>query len=301
MEFITNAQSRAINKISKIESNDFSKPKGVFPKRKFKLKDIKKMIENREKVSPTLRSVIKTPGVIKKHNPKAKYAECITQKQFYRLDSYIREELGMDSWGVCTFEEKEIFKGDAIPYKNIIVMSQHMDSKEFVLESLPNMECMIEVMRVYGNTGIASIRVAELLREMNIGAVPNHSLGGNIDYTKAGFKANLGYIGKHGMLITPHSGPCNRLSIVYTSVENLNDYLDNDEDFSEGSDFCEKCGMCVKFCPYDAIYQESKVDKNGHVECISNAKCGSGFAKYGCGVCIAVCPATSQKTKQHEK
>ncbi len=292
MEFITNAQKNAINKISNIKSNEFSKAKGVFPKRKFKAKDIKKMIQNKAKVGPTLKSALKAANVIKAHDVKADYLKTITKEQFDRLDNYIKNELGMDSWGVCEFEEKEIFKGDGIPYKNVIVMSRHMDKKEFIPENLPNIECMIEVMKVYGDTGIACLKVSEFLRKMNFGAVPNHSLGGNVDYTKAGFKANLGYIGKHGMLITPHSGSCNRLSIVYTSIENLDDYLENNEDFSFGEEFCSKCGKCVKACPYDAIYMESKVDENGHVECISNPKCGSGFAHYGCGICIAVCPFT---------
>ncbi len=292
MEFITDAQKNEINKISKIKSNEFSKAKGVFPKRKFKAKDIKKMIENRDKVGPTLKSVFKAASVIKQHEITANYSIKITKEQFVILDNYIKSELGMDSWGVCTFSEKEIFKGDSIPYKNVIVMSRHMDKEEFIPENLPNIDCMIEVMKVYGDTGVACLKLTEFLRKMNFGAVPNHSLGGNVDYTKAGFKANLGYIGKHGMLITPHSGACNRLSIVYTSIENLDDFLENNEDFSFGKDFCSKCNKCVKSCPYDAIYEESKIDENGHVECISNSKCGSGFANYGCGICIAVCPFT---------
>ncbi len=292
MEFITNAQKNAINKISKIKSNEFSKAKGVFPKRKFKAKDIKKMIENRDKVGPTLKSVFKAASVIKQHQITANYSNKITKEEFSKLNSYIINELGMDSWGVCTFSEKEIFKGDSIPYKNVIVMSRHMDKEEFIPENLPNIDCMIEVMKVYGNTGIACLKVTDFLRNMNFGAVPNHSLGGNVDYTKAGFKANLGYIGKHGMLITPHSGSCNRLSIVYTSIENLDNFLENNEDFSFGKGFCNKCNKCVKSCPYDAIYSESKIDENGHVECISNSKCGSGFSNYGCGICIAVCPFT---------
>ncbi len=292
MEFITNAQRKAINKASTINSNEFSKAKGVFPKRKFKAKDIKKMYDNRSKVYPTLKSVFKTAGVIKKHNIKEKYLNNITIEQFEKIDSYIKNELDMDSWGVCSITEKEIFKGDSIPYSNIIVMSRHMDKKEFVLENLPNIECMIEVMKVYGDTGIATLKLTEFLRNMNFGAIPNHSLGGNIDYTKAGYKANLGYIGKHGLLITPHSGACNRLSIVYTSIDNLDEFLNNNEDFSFGKKFCDKCNKCVNSCPHGAIYKESKVDENGHVECISNLKCNSGFKDYGCGICIAACPFT---------
>ncbi len=298
MEFMTNPQKKAINKISNIKSNSSSKAKGYFPKRRFKAKDIKKMLKNQARVRPTILSLNKSASVIKQHDTSKKYEKIISKKDFDELDFYIKNVLNMDSWGVAVFEEKEIFKGNGIPYKNVLVMSRHMENTEFVAEKLPNMDCMLEVMKVYGDTGKSCLAVTKFLRDKNFGAVPNHSLGGNIDYTKAGYKANLGYIGKHGMLITPHSGACNRLSIVYTSIENLGDFLDNSEDFSFGEKFCEKCGKCVKSCPYGAIYEHCITDENGHVECISNEKCNSGFANYGCAICIAVCPFT--KAEYHK-
>ncbi|MFI3284692.1 MAG: hypothetical protein R3Y57_06380 [Erysipelotrichaceae bacterium] len=152
---------------------------------------------------------------------------------------------------------------------------------------------MIEVMKVYGDTGVACLKLSDYLRNLHFAAIPNHSLGGNIDYTKAAYKANLGFIGKHGMLITPKNGPCNRLSIVYTNIENLAEFLPAKEDYSWAASFCAQCKKCVRSCPYQAIYEEAIIDENGHVSCISNQKCGSGFAEYGCAICIAACPFTS--------
>ncbi len=292
MEFITNAQTKALNKIATIHSNEKSKAKGAFPKRKFTRKDIVKMIKNRNRIGHTMKSVLKSASVIKQHDMNMEYKITITETEFRQLNDYIINTLGMDSFGVAVFEEREIFKGDGIPYKNVLVMSKHMKKDTFVVKELPNMECMLEVMEVYGDTGVASLKVTEFLRSMCFGAIPNHSLGGNIDYSKAGYKANLGFIGKHGLLITPHSGPCNRLSVVYTSIENLGEFLENTEDHTWGNKFCENCGSCVRNCPYGAIYEEPKTDENGHVECIVNEKCGSGFAHYGCAICIAACPFT---------
>ncbi len=297
MEFLTVSQQKAINNIAKIKANHHAKAKGVFPKRRFGAKDIRKMLKNRKRIQPTLASLLRTASVIKKHDVNKNYKTMITSEEFARLNEHIINELHMDSWGVAEFTESEIFKGDGIPYKNVLVMSRHMEKDTFVVEQLPNMDCMLEVMKVYGDTGVASLSATEFLRNMDFGAVPNHSLGGNVDYTKAGYKANLGFIGKHGMLITPHSGACNRLSIVYTSIENLNDFLENDKDYSWGSEFCDKCGKCVRACPHGAIYAKPKIDENGHVECISNPKCGSGFAHYGCAICIAACPFTKQGFK----
>lgn len=298
MEFITNAQKNALNKIATLQSNQKSKSKGAFPKRKFSRKDIAKMIKNRNRIGHTMKSVLKSANVIKRHDINKKYKTNITAEEFKLLDDYIINVMGMDSWGVAVFEKHEIFKGDGIPYKNVIVMSKHMKNDTFVVQELPNMECMLEVMEVYGDTGVASLKVAEFLRNIDFGAVPNHSLGGNIDYSKAGLKANLGFMGKHGLLITPHSGSCNRLSVVYTSIENLGDFLTNEDDHTWGNEFCKKCGSCIKKCPYGAIYEEAKVYEGIHVECIENAKCGSGFAHYGCAICIAACPFT--KTGYYE-
>ncbi|MFI3212550.1 MAG: 4Fe-4S binding protein [Eubacteriales bacterium] len=292
MEFMTKPQEKELNKLAVLYANEESKAKGVFPKRRFKGKDILKLIKNQKKVRPTLVSVIKTAGKIKKHDNTKQYKTQISKEEYEKLNQYILRDLDMDSWGVATFEEKEIYKGMGIPYKNVIVMTRHMEKEKFHVETLPNMECMIEVMKVYGDTGIAALGTADFLRNMEFGAIPNHSLGGNVDYTKAGYKANLGFIGKHGMLITPHSGACSRISIVYTSIKNLNDYLQNEEDYSWGKEFCEKCGKCVRNCPYNAIYEKDKIDQFGHVESISNPKCGSGFAHYGCAICIGSCPFT---------
>ncbi len=250
------------------------------------------MLKHQKRIRPTLASVLRAAKVIKQHDVARTYKTKITAEEFAQLDTYIKDTLGMDSWGACTFAAHEIFEGDGIPYPNVLVMSRHMEPDTFVVKELPNMDCMLEVMKVYGDTGVASLKATEQLRGMGFGALPNHSLGGNVDYTKAGYKANLGFIGKHGMLITPHSGACNRLSIVYTSIENLGEFLHNDEDFTWGEDFCAKCKNCVRACPYGAIYEDAKVDENGHVECIDCQKCGSGFAHYGCAICIAACPFT---------
>ncbi|OON99530.1 MAG: hypothetical protein ATN35_12115 [Epulopiscium sp. Nele67-Bin004] len=292
MEFLTKPQQEAINNIATIKSNDKSKSKGTFPKRKFTAKDIKKLAKNRHLVKPTILSLLKTAKVIREHDTTKSYKTKITQPEFELLDKFIKDTLQMDSWGVCEISEIEIFKGMGIPYKNILVMSRHMDTKFFVTKELPNMNCMLEVMKVYGDTGVACLKTTELLRNIGVGAIPNHSLGGNLDYSRAGEKANLGFVGKSGMLITPSSGSCNRLSIVYISIENLNEFLVNEEDFSWGTKFCDKCKTCVKTCPHSAIYEENKIDDNGHIEYISNEKCNSGFASYGCAICIACCPFT---------
>ncbi len=302
MDFITKSQEKELNKISTIMYDETSKKKGYFPKdKKFKRKDIIRMVKKHNYVATTIGSVFKTPSVIKKHNSKIQSKTIITHSDFKKLDDLIKNELKMDSWGVAKLSAIDCFQGSGIPFKNVIVMTKHMDKEQFNVPSLPNIDCQMEVLKVYGETGIGALEVTKLLRSLNYGAVPNHSLGGNIDYTKAGMQANLGFIGKHGMLITKENGSCNRISVVYTSIKNLDDFLSNDTDFSWGYEFCNKCKICYKKCPYDAIYEENEVDKYGNVTCISNEKCNAGFKHYGCGICIGVCPFTTAGYDKIEK
>lgn len=66
-------------------------------------------------------------------------------------------------------------------YKNVIVLARHMDKSKFELDTLPNMDCMIKVMKVYGDTDKASLKTTNFLRNLGFGVVPKHSLGGNVE------------------------------------------------------------------------------------------------------------------------
>lgn len=291
-EIITGFQEKALNNIATINSNEEAKARGYFPYHKFKLHDYPIIIKENYRIRRMFKSLFQTTGVIKKHDTKADYKTKITQDEFNKLDDYIRNTLNMDSWGVANFTEKEIYKGVGIPYENVIVMTMGMDRDGFLAKDFPNVDCFIGIYDTYADTGIGAIAVTEYLRNLNFGSVPNHSVGGNIDYTKAGYKANLGFIGRHGMLITPETGPCNRISVVYTSIENLDEFLPNNDDHTWGNNFCNKCRKCFKTCPNDAVYKEPIINEFGHVECISNAKCNTEFTYYACGLCISTCPFT---------
>lgn len=59
-------------------------------------------------------------------------------------------------------------------------------------------------------------------------------------------------------------------------------------------DFCAKCGKCIQKCPGNTIKKEASVNENGYITCIDYKKCGVEFGdKFGCNVCVAVCPFTT--------
>jgi ferredoxin len=63
--------------------------------------------------------------------------------------------------------------------------------------------------------------------------------------------APVGYIGKHGLLITPDTGPSPRIAAVYTQIEKP-PYTDRSEHACI-RDFCESWLKCVRSCPAGAI------------------------------------------------
>jgi epoxyqueuosine reductase len=158
----------------------------------------------------------------------------------------------------------------------------------------PSIDSQAEVGRVYGVTGNASNKVTTLLESLGYGAMPSHSLGGVIDYTKLGYLAGLGCIGRHGLLIEPTAGSNHRLGAVFTNISNLDEYFDNTNEHMWIQDFCAKCGKCIRKCPVDAINQEPSTNENGYTTCIDYKMCGVEFGdKYGCNICVAVCPFTT--------
>jgi len=214
----------------------------------------------------------------------------ITKPEFKELTNLINE-LGISSFGVLKLQSQNIFQDKGIPYDYAIVITVSMSRDIF--SNTPNLSSQNEVLRIYGKAGNAVIEISKFLRKSGYNAVPNHPHSGSIDYCKAGALAGLGYFGRHGMLITPENGPCHRLAVVYTDIDNIEDYIENKDNHEWISEFCKMCGKCIKMCPTDAILIEKKVDEYGNTTSINYEKCSKNFKQYGCGICIKECPFTS--------
>lgn len=285
---IVKPQDIALKAIASIFPNEKSMNKQPYASGKsFSGKDIMKLLPNLSRLINVMRSLNKSIKLIKttQTTTKTKLSETDFRKFQKLLSSF-----GIASFGFFEIKPEHVFKNKGVPYRFALVITINMDNKIF--ETAPSMEAQIEVMRVYGETGIAVNSISKFLRENGYNAVPNHSMGGSIDYCKAGMLSGLGYIGRHGMLMTPQNGSCHRSAIVYTDIENLADFFKTENDHSWIADFCSTCGKCIKKCPTNAIMEKPKIDEFGNVTSIDYDKCCEGFIKYGCGICIKECPFT---------
>lgn len=105
-------------------------------------------------------------------------------------------------------------------------------------------------------------------------------------------RAGLGWMGKHSLLISKHSGSFFFLGELIIDLE-----LDHDTLFV--SDHCGNCTRCIDACPTDAIVSDKKIDASKCIsyftielkdEIPSEMKGKFEDWMFGCDICQDVCP-----------
>ncbi len=296
---IAKPQANELNRRASIFANDNSPRKRLYVEENrlnFSKQDIIKLIKNIKRIYKIPYTLYKTLKLIKKNNIPSKNQ---ISKQIYDDLVQLLTELQVDDFGFFEVTPERIFRGCGVPYKYALVFSAAMDKKAF--ENAPSIECQIDVARVYALTGNITNRVSEFLQNKGFGASPNHSMGGQLDYSMAAEWAGIAVTGRHCMAITKNNGACNRLSVVYTNIENIGDFIKNTEDMTWIKDFCQKCGKCIRKCPEKAIYENPVVSDGVNPTRIDYEKCCKGFLRYGCGICIKECPFTGGNYEKIKK
>lgn len=209
------------------------------------------------------------------------------------LDSFAREanRKGIVRIGFAKLPQNLIFKERGVLFDNAIVLIKEMDS--VAIEKAPSVETFRMVMSTYNELGILTNELTGILRTMGYQAHASHPLGGLVLYPPLAVQAGLGWMGRHGLLITPEFGPRQRISAIFVSAENLPFATTNEHQWIEN--FCNKCGKCIRSCPSGAILEKSLVQKSGRQTCIDRDKCLPLFVKnQGCTICIKACAFTKQ-------
>lgn len=180
-----------------------------------------------------------------------------------------------------------IFQGAGVIYDNAIILAMEMSLEK--INQAPSQETMNMVFDTYDSLGIAANKIAKFLREHGYAAQADHPLGGLVLFPPLAHKAGIGYVGRHGLLITPEFGPRVRLAAVYTSIQNLPFVDSNNHDWIE--EYCMNCGLCVEQCPPQAILHDAVTHESGRITRVTQKLCFEYFAQfYGCSVCIMACP-----------
>ena len=201
------------------------------------------------------------------------------------FEEYVKK-LGCSGIGYTKVPREFIFSNKVILYGNAIVLTIDMEKEK--MKKAPSISTSKEIWRAYAGLGKIVNKLTEYLRKKGFQAQAGPALGGETNYPYLAQKAGMGYIGKHGLLISKDNGPSQRIAAIYTSIKNLP--ITDSEEYNWIPKFCELCKRCVKVCPSGAIYKETVKKENGNLQHIDYKKCAIPFSKYaGCSVCIKEC------------
>ncbi|MGF7117068.1 4Fe-4S binding protein [Methanobacterium oryzae] len=277
-----------LNKINKLENSvkekdgclmaSASSPEKLMPdKLKITLKTLPKQLSIAKNMEFTVKSLKNNPK-----NPKIEVENGFTRK----IENYAHS-LGIDKLGYANVPRELIFKDKAILYDNAIILIMEMDKE--AIDAAPSDITQEMGVVTYDELGKKTNELAEFLRENGFAAHASHPAGGFVMYPHLAQNAGLGYRGRHGMLLTPEFGPRQRISVIFTSIQNLP--VNNLNEHSWVSDFCSKCGGCVRKCPGNAIIEETFENGDMRTKIIKDS-C------HGCTICMRECSFNKREYHQ---
>jgi len=239
-----------------------------------------------------IKGIGKSREIYKQELKNLSYESKHASKEFW--DEIIKksESIGVGIVGFTSVDENLIFKFDMAGstikhlYDNGIVLGMEMEFAS--IDTAPDIQAGLESLRIYAELGKATNKLTEFIRSMDYGAISCLPFGGPILYPPMGEKANIGEMGRNGILVSKKYGPRFRLSMIATNASPLPERKHEDFKISE---YCKKCRRCVRKCPVEAIFDEPKIKEDGTRKYIDTDKCIEYFyITSGCSVCIKVCP-----------
>jgi epoxyqueuosine reductase len=250
------------------ERNDIEM-KQIFP--------LRRLLSNMKNIHLSVDSIAENPPCTKRE---------ITEEFLTQLKEFATS-LGVGNIAFVKLPHNLIFQKVGVLYDNAIVLTMEMSKEK--LDQAPSQATLNMVFRTYDDLGKAANKVAKFLRIHGYAAQADHPLGGLVLFPPLAQKAGIGWVGRHGLLITPEFGPRVRLAAVYTPIENLP--LSNSNEHGWISDYCNTCGICIKKCPARAILEDTIIHESGQMTYVKQRECFEYFVQYyGCSVCIKVCP-----------
>jgi reductive dehalogenase len=162
-------------------------------------------------------------------------------------------------------------------------------NRDFI-RNAPNACCILESSQKYVDSGIIANLVAQYLRDQGYPARAHIDGEYEVVCPLVARDANLGEIGRMGLLMTPKLGPMVRIAVVTTSAPLVEDRKNEDLSVVE---FCRICKKCAEVCPSQAIaFTDRKEIKGVNRWQINQEACFTYWCKAGtdCARCVSVCP-----------
>lgn len=133
-------------------------------------------------------------------------------------------------------------------------------------------------------------KLSDYLRENGFATEVAHPFGSLVNFSALAQNAGLGWIGKSGLFISPELGPRQKISAIFVSIANLP--VKGYNEYSWITDYCDKCGKCVKACPENALIQKETCCGGKEIEFVQKLCIG---CSQGCTYCIEDCPFDNKR------
>ena len=265
----------SVNNENNVIKSTSSSPERFNVNKKVKLKTLPTLFSIGKNVEYNVKSLKNNPNI-----PKTVASNDFIQKfEKYALG------MGIECVGYTKVHPDLIFKDRAILFENAIVLTKEID--QFAVENdFP--EKQANDLKLYDEFGKKTNELVDYLRENGYSAQASHPSGGFVTYPSLAQSAGLGWIGKSNLLITPKLGPRQKISAIFTSIKNLP--VNEDNDHSWISDYCNNCGKCIKTCPKNAIIEKSeKFNGSEFIPVLCK------WCKDICTICMKECPFNKRK------
>lgn len=183
---------------------------------------------------------------------------------------------------------------DKLPYTIVFAVEMDYDyfmQSPYVLEA-------VAASKGYLEAGMVGLVLTYFIKSLGYKA-RNHMDGNyQIVLPLAAKYANLGDIGRNGLLLTPEYGGRIRLGAVTTDLPLI---IDEQESSFSVTKFCNECKICSKVCPSQAIAgdEREKLNFNNKWSTIQE-KCYGQWQIFGsdCGLCVSRCPFSTRLPKE---
>ena len=199
-----------------------------------------------------------------------------------------------DLVGIARMNPDWVYEGFEIKEPWIIMEGVAQDYER--IKTAPEHTTNMEVLDQYNRAHRANYALASWIREQGYFAERYKGfLGTPLTMIPAAIEAGLGQLGKHGSLMNRQYGPSFRLGYVLTDMPLVADVPDE----LPIDDFCERCQVCTRECPTQAISDTKQWVRGVEKWYVDFDKCVPYFNDtFGCNVCIAVCPFTRPGTAE---
>lgn len=219
--------------------------------------------------------------------------EVIADDEFIKEFEDYAHSIGIKAIGYAQLTPELLIKDKFIQYSNAIVLTMEM-SKELI-GTAPGDETQELNDAHYAKLGKLTYELSDYLRERGHATEVAHPYGGLVNFSTLAQYAGMGFIGQNGLLITPESGPGQKISAIFVSIANLP--VKDGNEHAWIPEYCEKCGKCIKACPEKALIEEETCCGGTDVKFIRKLCIG---CSQGCTYCIEACPF-NEKGYEHVK